>query len=110
MKNGVLASVLVVLAVLVSIITASDTQNEYLCWTEDNKLPMTSIDIMIIHTFQIRNIVEGADRKKRDVRNIYNLEIVFVIMMNHWGVMGLLFGSWVIWVLEGTIHKLLEVK
>ena len=37
----------------------------------------------MIHTFQIRNIVEGADWKKRDVRNIDDLEIVFVIMMNH---------------------------
>merc|ERR1712223_998320 len=34
-------------------------------------------------SFQIRNIVEGADWKKRDVRNIDDLEIVFVIMMNH---------------------------
>ena len=61
-----------------------------------------------IFTFQIRQIVVRADLQKRYVGYVHHFEVVFTIVVNDWGVVGLLFGSGVIGRLKSARDELLE--
>lgn len=64
--------------------------------------------VEFIITFHIRRIVVGADLQKRYVGYVHNFEVVFTIVVNDRGVVGLLFGSGVIGRLKSARDELLE--
>ena len=64
--------------------------------------------VEFIITFHIRRIVVGADLQKRNVGYVHNFEVVFTIVVNDRGVVGLLFGSGVIGRLKSARDELLE--
>lgn len=64
--------------------------------------------VEFIFTFHIRRIIIGADLQKRYVGYVHNFEVVFTIVVNDRGVVGLLFGSGVIGRLKSARDELLE--
>ena len=82
-----------------------DAQIEYDC---DVYLTNILATVEFIITFHIRRIVVGADLQKRNVGYVHNFEVVFPIVVNDRGVVGLLFGSGVIGRLKSARDELLE--
>ena len=59
-------------------------------------------------TFEIRQIVERADRKERNVWDVDDFQVVRAVVMNHRRVVRFFFRRWVVGRFKGAFHELLE--